>query len=312
MNKIAQWVTAAFPLWVLLCCTLSWFYPFLFTWFTGPLITYGLGFIMLGMGITLKADDFKMVFREPWQVLTGVILQYTVMPLMGWSMARLFSLSRDLTAGLILVACCPGGTASNVISYLAKARVALSVTMTAFSTFMAVALTPLLTTWLIGNQVEVDGWGLFLDALKVILLPVVIGVFLNRYMPRLTARLVPVSPVMAVAIIVLIVASIVGAGKVYIIHAGWRLVMAVVAMHMGGFLLGYVVARLFIRDLRACQTISIEVGMQNSGLGVVLAKNNFYSPLTPIPPAISSAVHSLIGSLLAAVWRIKNSKEISS
>jgi BASS family bile acid:Na+ symporter len=205
--------------------------------------------------------------------------------------------------GLILVSCCPGGTASNVISFLGRADVALSVAMTAVSTCLAIVMTPLLTAWLAGSRVDVPTAGLLWSTVQVVALPLVAAAALKNWAPRLTQMILPVSPLAAVLMITLIVASIIGAGREAILEAGPRLLLAVASLHAGGFFLGYLAARLTGHDACTARTISIEVGMQNSGLGVVLARQNFASPLVAIPSAISSLFHSLIGSLLAAVWR---------
>jgi len=296
-------LTNLFPLWVLAGALLALWQPDYFTWFSGPMIPSGLGVIMLGMGLTLTFEDFKRIAKMPGRILTGAVLQYTIMPLMGWSMAVLFKLPPPLAAGLILVACCPGGTASNVVAYLAKADVPLSVTMTTLTTLMAVIMTPTLTTWLVGSRVEVSFWGLLKDTIQVVVFPVVLGVALNRFFPKMTQRILPLAPFMAVLFITLIVSSIVGMGREHILKSGLALIAAVVGLHTSGFFLGYITALIVTKDKIAARTIAIEVGMQNSGLGVVLARSNFSSPLTAIPCAISSVVHSLIGSLLAAVWR---------
>lgn len=296
-------LTAAFPAWVLLASVLALFRPDLFTWFSGPLIPFGLGVIMLSMGMTLGFEDFRRVARHRRQVLPGVVLQYTLMPALGWSLAYIYNLPTPLAVGLILVSCCPGGTASNVISFLARADVALSVTMTALSTLLAVAMTPTLTTLLAGSRIDVPAGGLLRSTVEVVILPVVTGVLLNRYLPGVTKKVLPVAPLVAVTFIVLIVASIIGEFRQELLDAGLRLVLAVVSLHAGGFLFGYVGGRVLIGREIVSRTISIEVGMQNSGLGVVLAQQNFASPLVAIPSAISSVCHSLIGSLAAAVWR---------
>ncbi len=259
---------------------------------------------MLGMGITLTLEDFQRVFKLPRFVFLGVLLQYTVMPLLGWSLGYIFELPTPLAVGLILVACCPGGTASNVISYLARVDVALSVTMTACSTILAVIMTPLLTAWLAGSRIAVDAWGLLLSTIRVVIVPIVIGILMNRYLAKTTQKILPFAPLVAVVFITLIVASIVGSGRDQILKAGARLILAVFSLHVFGFLLGYIFSHLSTKNIIITRTISIEVGMQNSGLGVVLAKENFpYSPLVAIPSAISSVFHSLIASLLAAIWR---------
>ena len=303
-DTMLNFLVLAFPLWVLLASILSFIHPPLFTWFTGNFITWGLGVIMLGMGITLSVEDFKRVFKFPKLVLLGVGLQYLVMPFMGVFSAWLYKLPPHFAVGLILVACCPGGTASNVVSYLAKADVALSVTMTSISTFVAIILTPALTAWLAGSRIHVDAWGLFFSTVQVVVIPIVLGVLCNRFFPRLTQKILPVAPLVAVLTITLIVASIVGAGKQAIIDSGAILMLSVFTLHAGGFLWGYILSKLISKNEIASRTISIEVGMQNSGLGVVLARLNFANPLVAIPSAISSLFHSLIASLLAGIWRL--------
>lgn len=292
-----------FPLYVLTASTISFFYPKLFTWFSGNLISVGLGVIMLGMGITLSLKDFSEVFKHTKLVFLGLILQYTIMPLSGYFFAEVFNLENYFKAGLILVACCPGGTASNVITYIARANVALSVTMTTISTFIAIILTPALTMLFIGDKVEVDGAGLFISTIQVIILPIVTGLMMRRYFPGITFKLEKISPLISVLFITLIVASIIGSGKKEIVHSGLKLIFAVFFLHASGFFFGYLFSKIFSKDEIASRTISIEVGMQNSGLGVVLAKENFVNPLVAIPCAISSLFHSLIASILAFVWR---------
>jgi len=293
----------AFPLWVLLASLLALWRPGLFTWFSGPLITAGLAVIMLGMGLTLSLEDARRVAHRRLSVGTGVALQYTVMPLMGWVVAAAYRLPAPFAVGLILVSCCPGGTASNVISFLARVDVAVSVAMTATSTVLAIAMTPLLTTWLAGSRVNVPTAGLLQSTLLVVALPLAGAALLKYWAPRFTQRILPAAPLAAVVMITLIVASIIGAGRDVIVQAALRLLLAVATLHAGGFLFGYLLSRLTGSDVRTARTISIEVGMQNSGLGVVLARQNFADPLVAIPSAISSLFHSLIGSLLAAIWR---------
>ena len=296
-------LTNAFPAWVLLASLLALYHPPIFTWFSGPLITIGLAIIMLGMGLTLEASDFGGLVRKRRLVVLGVVLQYTVMPAIGWLSATIFALPVPFAVGLILVACCPSGTASNVISYLARADVPLSVTMTAVSTLIAALMTPTLTALLAASRVDVPAVGLFLSTVQVVILPVAAGLLLKRWLPSVTRAILPAAPLAAVLMITLIVASIIGAGRSEILAAGGRLLLAVFALHAGGFLFGYVLSRVLRADETAARTVSIEVGMQNSGLGVVLARQNFADPLFAIPSAISSLFHSLIASALAGVWR---------
>lgn len=295
-----------FPFWVLTFSGLALFYPHWFTWFSGPLIVWGLAIIMICMGITLSFEDFHRVKRTTLPVLIGVAAQFVVMPLLGWTIASGFSLAPELAVGLILVACCPGGTASNVVSYIARADVALSVLMTMCSTFAAVIMTPLLTQWLAGTYVPVDAWSLFFNTLQVVIVPVTVGILLNRYMPRLVKDVMPVAPLVSVIVIALICASIIGANADTIKDSALPLLSSVALLHLGGFSLGYLMARLMRLDERAARTISIEVGMQNSGLGAVLAQSSFAQmALAPVPSAISASFHSIIGSIIAAWWRLR-------
>ena len=296
-------ITSLFPLWILIVSIVSFLYPPLISWFKGDYISFALALIMLGMGLTLTLDDFKRVLKFPKSVLIGVFLQYTVMPLSGYAIAYIYDLPTPFAVGLILVACCPGGTASNVLTFIAKADVALSVTLTSISTLLSVLLTPLLTLYLAGNRVDVNSVGLLLSTLKVIILPVAIGVFLNYFFPKFTKKLSIVSPLLAVLMIILIVASVIAANKAPITESGFKLLASVFSLHIAGFLFGYILSILLKENLISARTISIEVGMQNSGLGVLLARENFTNPLTAVPCAISSLAHSLIASVLAAFWR---------
>ncbi len=298
--------TRLFPLWVSLCAVIALINPALFTWFSGPWITYGLGGIMLGMGLTLQWQDFNQILLTPKWVFLGLLIQFSLMPLMGWGLGVIFELPPFFAVGLILVASCPGGTASNVIAYLARANVALSVAMTTCSTLAGIILTPYLTASLSGNYLSVDAWGLFYSTVKVVLLPVTLGVILNQYLPKLTQKAIPFAPPVAVLLIVLIVASIIGQGKEIILNVGLNLIFAIMILHLFGFVLGFMLSRIFIKDLAASKTIAIEVGMQNSGLGAVLARENFTNPATAIPSAISSLVHSIYGSIFVSIFKEKN------
>ena len=298
--------TRLFPLWVSAAALIALVEPSVFTWFSGSWITYGLGGIMLGMGLTLSWNDFALVAKTPSWVVLGMFLQFTVMPLLGWGLGILFQLPPFFAVGLILVACCPGGTASNVIAFLANANVALSVAMTTCSTFGAILLTPFLTASLSGSYLDVDAWGLFYSTLKVVLVPVALGVLLNQYANRLTQRILPYAPATAVVLIVLIVASIIGQGKEIILSSGLNLISAILLLHFFGFVLGYFLSKIILKNTAVSKTIAIEVGMQNSGLGAVLARENFINPATAIPSAISSLVHSIYGSIFVAITKNKS------
>jgi len=306
MNTFFIWAANLFPVWVLTGGLLALLHPPLFTWFSGQLIVWGLAVIMLGMGVTLDISDFKKVLKMPKAILAGFVAQYSIMPFLGWSVAHLLKLEPDFAVGLILVACCPGGTASNVVTYIAKANVALSVLMTTCSTFGAIVMTPLLTKWLAGAYVPVDAMALFIDTVKVVLAPVTIGLILHHTVPRAVKFVLPVAPLISVITITLICASIIGQQSERIIHSGSKLLLAVFLLHAGGFALGYLFAAALGYDRIIRRTISIEVGMQNSGLGTVLAIRNFpQMPSAPTPCAISATFHSVIGSFLAGVWRLR-------
>lgn len=302
---------------------LAWFFPPAFTWMTDgriavagqPLLSLALGVIMLAMGLTLTFDDYRKLAAAPRALVAGVSLQFAVMPLTGFAIARGLALEPGLAVGLILVACCPGGTASNIVTFLARGNVALSVVMTMASTLAAVVLTPLLTGWLAGAYVEIDRLNLLFNMVSIVLVPVVLGTLLNRLFPRVAERVSAVLPLVAIVLVILIVGGIVGGAKAQIAQHAGVLLLATLLLHAVGFALGYVLARALGLEEIAARTISIEVGMQNSGLGSGLAKTPAFvaqfaditqAALAPVPAAISAVWHVLIGSLLAGWWRQKD------
>jgi BASS family bile acid:Na+ symporter len=308
MSRLLGLATNAFPVWVVAGGVLALFWPSWFTWFSGPWIVWGLAVIMLGMGMTLTVDDFRRVLTMPKPVAIGFFAQFTIMPLLGWSIGLLLQLDTPFAVGLVLVACCPGGTASNIVTFLARADLALSVIMTAISTLAAVIMTPFLTQWLAGSRVPVDALGLLWSTMQVVVLPVIAGLMLNRFCPKLVQPVLPVAPLVSALTVALICASIIGQSATAIRASAGVLLLAVFLLHAGGFTLGYLVARLLGQAVTVARTVSIEVGMQNSGLGVVLARRHFADPLTAVPCAISSVFHSVIGSLLAGWWRWRDRK----
>ena len=307
--NLANLATRLFPLWIVLGCISAWYQPTAWTWFR-PYIEVGLGVIMLGMGLTLRMVDFAAVAKDPKNVALGVAAQFIIMPAIGWLIARVFQLETGLAIGLILVACSPGGTASNVICYLAKANVPLSVLLTMCSTVIAIFATPLLTHWLAGAWISVDSTALFKSMLIVVLLPLICGIAVNsllgkmRNPERLRGVIHSFGPLLSAWVIVMIVGCIVASKKSEISQAALPLFLSVFLLHAFGFLLGYFFAWGAGCPEALRRTISIEVGMQNSGLGAALATRHFpHLPLAPVPAAISAVYHCLIGSLLAAWWR---------
>lgn len=306
MSRVLNWFANLFPIWILLGAVLALIHPPWFSWFRGQSIVWGLAVIMLGMGMTLALDDFKRVLKMPRAIAAGFGAHYCIMPLLGWSIAHLLRLETPLAVGLILVSCCPSGTASNVVNFLARSDVALAVLVTMCSTLGAIVMTPLLTRLLAGSYVTVDGWKLFRDTVQIVLLPLALGLTLHHLTPRLVRAVLPTAPAVSVATIVLICASIIGQNRDHVLKSGGRLLLAVFLLHAGGFLLGYVVSRLLGYDRLTSRTISVEVGMQNSALGVALAQNNFpLLPAAPVPCAISASLHSVLGSVLAGLWRLR-------
>jgi bile acid:Na+ symporter, BASS family len=293
-----------FVLWVLLISALAFFFPEMFTWFKSY-ITAGLGVIMLGMGLTLSSDDFRRVVKRFRAVVIGVGAQFLIMPSVAFLLAALFHFDPSLSAGMIVVGSCPGGTASNVIAYLAGADVALSVTLTSITTLLSVFLTPFFIWLYAGTFVEIDTLALFLTILQVIVGPIITGVLIHKYFQRLSSKIIPYFPSLSVGTIIMIVACVVGLNKGQIFSTGGIVIFAV-ALHNGiGYGLGYWLSKLFKLNEQEARTIAIEVGMQNSGLGVALAVKHFANAAVALPPAIFSVWHNISGPALASWWRNK-------
>jgi len=293
-------ITALFPLWALLGVLLAWLAP---GWLV-PLktaIVPLLGLVMFAMGVTLTGEDFLTVLRRPFPVALGVALQFLLMPLVAWGLARLTGLPPQLAIGLILVGCSPGGTASNVICYLAKGDVALSITLTTVSTLLAIVATPLLTLLYAGETVPVPATGMLLTILKVILIPVLLGVLVNHFFHRPLAAVRDFFPVVSVAAIVLIISIIVALNHAQLESLVPGIALVVVLHNLIGMAGGYWVPRWLGRDVRECRTLAIEVGMQNSGLAVALAVK-YFSATAALPGALFSIWHNLSGALLAGLW----------
>ena len=313
MHTFFRWLTNLFPLWSVLIAVVALAWPSAFGWYSGTMIQIGLGIIMLGMGLTLTFDDFRSVFVIQFALFGGVVLQFVVMPFLGWAIGHWMNLPRDMAIGLVLVSCCPGGTASNVVAFLARANVALSVSMTAISTMLAVVLTPLLTMLYVGERVPVDALGLLQSILIIVILPVAVGIGINHFFGEAAKRIAVVSPFISVVFIILIVGYILAQNRDSSIE-NWRtLVAAVLLLHVGGFGLGYALAKFMQLDEMSCRTVSIEVGMQNSGLGTALATKHFAAlPLAAVPCAVSAVTHCILGSLAAGLWRMVNAKPVDA
>ena len=322
MNRVENFfITLAnfFPVWILAGASFAFWDPATATWLQPKWIPFLLGIIMLSMGLTLSANDLLKVFQIPRSIALGLGLQYTIMPLLGFGLAKIFHLPMDYMIGIILVACCPGGTASNVVCFIAKANIALSVSLTTVSTLAAVIMTPLLTSLLIesiardsmGLAIQVNTMGLLVSTFKVVILPIILGILLNHFFRGWVKKINPYTPFIAVISIVFIVNFILAVKKEEIIATGFSLLAAILALHALGFILGYFVSKWLNFNEQNSQTLSIEVGMQNSGLATELARSNFPDfTMATVPGAISALVHCILGSIFAGLCRLQKSIKI--
>ena len=293
-------ITRLFPLWAVLLSFIAFRFPALFTNLK-PAIIYLLALVMYGMGISLTPSNFKDVLKRPTVIAIGVALQYTLMPLFAWFVAKLFGLPAMMLAGMILVGASPGGTASNVICYLSRGDVALSITLTSASTLVAIFATPLSTLLYARQAVEVPVLAMLVDVAKIIILPVTAGVLINATLREKVTRIKRIFPLLSVTAIVLIIAIIVALNRNNLRDFAVVLLGAVAMHNALGLAAGYWIARLMRMDERVCRTMAIEVGMQNSGLAVALAIK-YFSAAAAVPGALFSIWHNLTGALLATWW----------
>lgn len=292
--------TKLLPLWAILLSTLAYLAPTLFTPLK-PSLFFLLGLVMFGMGMSLKANDFLLIFKSPKPILLGLLLQFLCMPFFAWGLSTWLQLPLALASGMVLVGASPGGTASNVICYLAKGNVALSIAITTFSTLLAVIATPALSLLYLGKQVDVPAMKMLMDIVKIIILPVTAGIIVNQLFGRWLGTARQIFPLISVFAIVLIIAIIVSLNHSRLGSIGIMLVSAVALHNALGLLAGYWLPRAFGMDQRTSKTLAIEVGMQNSGLAVALAAK-YFSPAAALPGALFSLWHNLTGSLLASFW----------
>jgi BASS family bile acid:Na+ symporter len=280
---------------------ITYFYPRQFAKLA-YLITPALGIVMLGMGMTLGSEDFKRIFQSPQDVLVGFCAQYGVMPFTGFALAKILGLEPLLAAGVVLVGSCPGGTASNVITYLARGDVALSVSITSLTTIFSPILTPLLTYVFAGQWIPVPVINLFISTIEIILIPVILGIGIRGLFKEKVNAAVQVLPMVSSITIIFLVGIIVAINAEFLRETGLRTGIAVVLHNIIGLFLGFYLARLFGMEISKARAVSIEVGMQNSGLGVALASTHF-GELAALPSAMFSVWHNISGSALARWWR---------
>ncbi|TWI55889.1 bile acid:sodium symporter family protein [Halalkalibacter nanhaiisediminis] len=300
LRSFSQFVSRYFAIIVIFISIVAYLSPASFTWIV-PHITLLLGIVMFGMGLTLKLSDFAVVAKKPVPVFIGVVAQFVIMPLTAFGLALLLNLPPELAAGLILVGACPGGTASNVMVYLAKGDLPLSVAMTSISTLLAPILTPLILLILAGQWLPVDAFAMFTSIVKVIIIPITLGIIVNKLLPTVVEKGTSALPIISIIAILAIVSAVVGANQENIATTGLLLFLAVMLHNMIGLFLGYVTAKLVGLDEAKRRAISLEVGMQNSGLGASLATVHF-SPLAALPSALFSVWHNISGPALVTLW----------
>ena len=300
MKKVCDFIARWMGLIVLLVAAVSLLVPSTFEWIDTWAINPMLGLIMFGMGLTLSPLDFRIVLSRPKDIFVGCLAQFTVMPLLAWLLAWGFSLPKELALGVILVGCCPGGTASNVITYLAKGDLALSVGMTATSTLLAPLLTPLLVWLMAGTMVDVDTIGMLQSIIYVVIAPIICGLLCQRFLPKMTKAVTPYLPAFSSVVIALVVGIIVSHNANRLLVGGLVVVLVVMVHNLLGLAIGFLIGRLLRLPRPKCIALSIEVGMQNSGLASSLAVLHFAAyPLATIPGAIFSVWHNISGALAA-------------
>jgi BASS family bile acid:Na+ symporter len=297
VEKVSAVVGKTFSFWVLLFACLGFFAPQLFTGYKSW-ITPLLGIVMFGMGLTLSTADFKEVFRRPRDVAIGVVGHYLIMPGIAYVLSIALRLPPDIAVGVILVGCCPSGTASNVMTFLAKGDVALGVSIASISTLIAPLATPALVSLLAGEWMAINTKSLVLDIVQVVVVPIVLGIIAKALFRRQAEASVKALPLVSTIAIVFIIAIIVGLNQPKLLSNGLLIVTAVVLHNLLGFALGYLFAKMFGMDLAKRKAVMLETGMQNSGLGAALAAAHF-SPLAAVPSALFSVWHNLSGSALA-------------
>lgn len=307
IKTLCTYITKLFPLWIIIVCTYAFFQPELFN-SHGKAITYLLGLIMLSMGLTMSPNDFKLILSRPKDVVIGIVGRYIIMPGIAFALVKMANLPEMLAAGIILIGCCPSGTSSNVMTFLAKGDAALSVTVSSVNTLLAPILTPYIFLLLAGSLIPIDATALLLDILKVVILPIIIGVTLRAVMPNAVKASLPFVPAISVLTVLLILAIVVAInGQRLVTVAGITLVL-VVAHNTLGYIAGYGCAKGFGLSHKKSKAISFEIGIENSALAVALAMAHL-DPVAAVPGAIFSIWECLSGSVLASYWASRDKDE---
>lgn len=310
MKRVSDFVGKYMAVIVLVIAALALFVPASCLWIQTSWVNYLLMIVMFGMGLTLKPSDFVVVFKRPKDIIIGCIAQFTLMPLIAFVLGKGFGLEAGLLAGVILVGTCPGGTSSNVITYLSKGDVALSVGMTSVNTLLAPFLTPAITYLLLRTSVTVDVTSMFVSIIKVVIVPILLGFVINKFFGKFVSKALDILPVVSVVAITLIVAAVVSHNSSKILETGF-VVFAVVILHnVLGYAFGYLLGRILKLPLSKKKALSVEIGMQNSGLATSLAGSAFPDlAMATVPGAIFSVWHNISGAILANIFRRMEEKE---
>jgi len=308
MTKLKNIFVKYMAIIVLVIAIISLLVPKTSLWIKTSWINYLLMIIMFGMGLTLNPKDFVLVFTKPKEVILGVIGQYTVMPLIAFGISYIFNLDAALTAGVVLVGTCPGGTSSNVITYFSKGDIALSVCMTSINTLLAPILTPLITFLLLNTTVKVDIMSMFLGIINVILIPIILGFIINKFFNNFTKKVIDILPVISVFAICMIVAAVVSHNAQKIYTSGILILCVVILHNLLGYLSGFILGKILKMTPEKIKAFSIEIGMQNSGLATSIANTAFSAlPMATVPGAVFSVWHNISGAILASFYRKWNS-----
>ncbi|MBP3869830.1 MAG: bile acid:sodium symporter family protein [Faecalicoccus sp.] len=309
LEKISNNVGRSMAWIVLAIAAISLLVPKSTLWIQLSWINYLLMIVMFGMGLTIKPEDFAVVFLHPKDVLIGCVAQFTVMPILAYGLSRLFGLDPALTAGVVLVGTCPGGTSSNVITYFFKGNVPLSVGMTSVNTLLAPVLTPAITYFLLKTTVQVDVLSMFMSIVQVILIPIILGFVMNKLLGKFTQKLVTALPLVSTIAICLIVGAVVSHNAEKIFESGLLILIVVILHNLFGYICGFGVGKLFKMPPEKIKALSIEIGMQNSGLATSLAASTFPNlAMATVPGAVFSVWHNISGAILAAIYRNWNSE----
>lgn len=304
MKKLSDFIGKYMAGIVLAVAALALFVPSSCLWIQTTWINYLLMIVMFGMGLTMKAEDFAVLFTKPKDMLIGCLAQFLIMPALAFGLGKLFGLSDELLVGVILVGTCPGGTSSNVITYLSRGDTAMSVGMTSINTLLAPVLTPALTYLYLRTSVNVDVKAMFISIVQVVLIPIALGLLINRFLGKQTEKVKDALPSVSVTAICLIVAAVVSHNSEKILSTGAIIFIIVILHNLLGYLCGFLIGAAFRMDTPRKKALSIEIGMQNSGLATTLAASAFPQlAMATVPGAIFSVWHNISGAVLAAIFR---------